>query len=185
MSDENERRFAELLPYYDRVVAFLRQLGLDEDARDIAQEVFIRVYKSRDDYRADAKWNYLQQIARRLAYNHFRDKHAGKRKGIAVPVDDVLGLADHKPGPDSTYDKAETARRVRVVINQLEPNLRGVVIYFYLEEYPVAEICQILGVSEPALKSRLHTARARLRELLGEDLRGLRRDELEDPGKTS
>lgn len=174
MSDETDRRYEELLPYYDRVVAFLRQLGFDhEDARDLAQEVFIRVYEHRADYRADAKWNYLQQVTRRLAYNAIRDRHAGKRHGIAVSEEVLLERGDEQtPRPDAVLETKATARRLRAAVDRLEPNQRVCVVLFYLEELSYREICLILDVSLPALKSRLNAARTRLRELLGEEPEG-------------
>ncbi|MGZ5444183.1 MAG: RNA polymerase sigma factor [Thermoanaerobaculia bacterium] len=176
MSDDSEERFQRLLPYYDRLVAFIRQLGFEhEDARDLAQDVMVRVFEHRDDYRGEAKWNFLEQVARRLAYNAIRDRKAAKRHGIMVPEEALLEHPDpHSPRPEAVLLRKEIGRRLRDAIDKLDEGQRICVELFYLAELSYNEVCALLGISEPALKSRLNAARARLRELLGEEPRGWR-----------
>ena len=171
MNDGNDERFEQLLPYYKRLISFIQQLGFDrEDARDLAQDVFVRVYEHRDDYRGEAKWNFIQTTARRLAFNAIRDAKAAKRDGIKVSEEALLGHADpHSPRPDSLLRQKEIAQRLRAAIDQLEPSQRICVEYFYLGERSYQEICAILEISLPALKSRLNAARKRLKDLLGEE----------------
>jgi RNA polymerase sigma-70 factor (ECF subfamily) len=176
MRDESEERYLRLLPYYDRLVAFIRQLGFEhEDARDLAQDVFVRVLEHRDDYRGEAKWNFLEQVARRLAYNAIRDGKAAKRHGIMVPEEALLDRPDpHSPRPEAVVLRKEVGQRLRDAIDQLDEGQRICVEYFYIAELSYKEICPLLGISEPALKSRLNAARARLKELLGEEPKGWR-----------
>ena len=176
MSDDSAQRFERLLPYYDRLVAFIRQLGFElEDARDLAQDVLVRVFERRDEYRGDAKWNYLEQVARRLVYNAIRDGKAAKRHGIMVPEEALLEHPDPRsPRPEAVVLRKEIARRLRAAIDQLDEGQRICVELFYLAELSYSEICALLGISEPALKSRLNAARARLRELLGDEPPGWR-----------
>lgn len=167
--DEYER----LLGYYEHVVSYLRSCGLGEEARDIAQEVYIRVYKHWSDYRGHARWNYLKQIARRLALNAFRDRDAEKRRGIEVSpeiLDDFPDDGAERPGAFIERDAIQ--QRLGVALDHLEPAQRGCVELFYFEELSYKEICQKLHISVPALKSRLNAARARMRELLGEEFEG-------------
>lgn len=174
MSDENEARYQRLLPYYDRLVRFLRQLGFEvEDARDLAQDVFLRVYEHVDAYRGDARWSYLQQVARRLAYNDIRDRKAGKRDGIRVPQEELFDLPDRGTvQPDAAFFRKEIAQRLDAAINQLEESQRICVVMFYIAERSYEQISAILGITLPALKSRLNLARRRLKDLLGEDPQG-------------
>ncbi|HEY0370966.1 MAG TPA: RNA polymerase sigma factor [Thermoanaerobaculia bacterium] len=175
MSDASEEKYQDLLRYYDSLVKFIRSLGFDlEDARDLAQDVFLRVYEHRDDYRGEAKWNFLLQVARRLAYNEFRDRNAGKRKGIHVPEDALVEQPDRGPRPDKVVLRKEVAQRLSAAIHRLDEGQRICVTLFYIDDLTYQEICNFLGISEPALKSRLNAARKRLKELLGEEPAGWR-----------
>ena len=122
MSDESEERYQQLLPYYNRLVAFIRQIGFElEDARDLAQDVFIRVFEHRDDYRGEAKWNFLEQVARRLAYNAIRDRKAAKRHGVMVPEETLLDRPDPRsPRPDAVVLRKEIGQRLRDAIDRLD-----------------------------------------------------------------
>ncbi len=176
MSDDSEERYRQLLPYYDHLVSFIRQLGFDvEAARDLAQDVFVRVFQHVDDYRGEAKWNYLMQVARRLGYNAIRDAKAAKRHGIMVPEAVLLEHADRRAQrPDAVVSRKEIAERLREAIDQLEPRQRICVELFYIAENSYEESRSILGISLSALKSRLNAARGRLKELLGEEPEGWR-----------
>lgn len=173
MRDDREELFEELLRYYPAVVSQLRKLGFDhEDARDLAQEVFSRVYEHMDAYRAESKLVYLQTVTKRLAFNVLRDRHAAKREGIHVETDEVVDLKDDRQETaDRRLERLESLQRLRVAIAQLPPNEREA-IRLQLSELPLEEIAKTIGITVSALKSRLHSARKRLRDLLG-DTEGL------------
>lgn len=174
MSDDNDERFQRLWQYYDRLVSFIQQFGFErEAARDLAQDTFLRVYQHIESYRGDAKWNFLETTARHLAYNAIRDAKAAKRNGIMVPEEVLTEQADpHALRPDSQLHKKEISERLRSAIDQLKPSQKICVEYFYLGENSYDEICSILDISLPALKSRLNAARKELKELLGEEPEG-------------
>jgi RNA polymerase sigma-70 factor (ECF subfamily) len=174
MRDGDDRRFQDLYQYYGRVAYFFKQLGFAaEDARDLAQDVFIRVYEHMDSYRAEAKWSYLQQIARRTALNAFRDRSTKKRAGTAISETELTEISDPKVIPaDRAMETEDTVQRVRRAIEQLPPDQRLCQLYA-LQGSSYREIGEIMGLTEAAVKSRLHQARKRLEELLGEDPKGL------------
>lgn len=174
MSDESERRYQQLLPYYERLVRFIRDLGFSvDDARDLTQDVFLRVYAHVDGYLGTSRWAYLQQVARRLAYNAIRDKKAAKRHGITAPEEALNDVADGRVMPaDVQVAHNERARTLRQAIDQLPETQRICVIYFYLSGLTYDETQTTLNITEPALKSRLNAARKRLKELLGNELDG-------------
>ena len=173
MTDESGSGFEGLFRYYDSVVAFLRKLGFDREvARDLAQDVYARVYQHWDDYRGESKWSYLQQVARRLAFNFLRDSHANKRNGITVSEEELLHhAATDVDSPEDALEQKRIATRVRDAVNRLPDSQRECVMLFYFSELSYHEISAIVGIREPALKSRLHTARAALKELLSQDPR--------------
>jgi RNA polymerase sigma-70 factor, ECF subfamily len=174
MAGDREAQFETLFRYYPAVVALLLKLGSDlEDARDLAQQVFLRVYQHMDAYRGEAKLAYLEQVTRRLAYNANRDRHAAKREGIRVATDEIVELEDDRTqAPDAALASKENVRRLRQAIDQLGPDDQTAV-RLQLAGFSYDEIAGKLGITVSALKSRLNVARKRLRVLLDEDLEGL------------
>ncbi len=174
MPGDREAAFEALFKYYPAVISSLRQMGFDhEDARDLAQQVFLRVYEHMDAYRGESKWEYLQQVTRRLAYNDRRDRHAAKREGIRVAAEELADLADQRaPTVEAALESEETSERVQKAIDQLTPP-EQTAIRLQMANLSQADIAGTLGITVSALKSRLNVARKRLRALLGEELEGL------------
>lgn len=166
---EREALFEQLYrKYYTRTRAFLVRMGFDlADAQEMAQEVFVRVYRSFDMYREGSDWAYIQTVARRLAANHLRDRAAQKREGIVSPLDEVYEMQDYEKAPDLAFAHKERSQRLAAAIDSLSPNLRATIM-LYLSEHSYDEMAKILGISLSALKSRLNAARTALRSALGD-----------------
>jgi len=165
----NEEEFETLYKrYYDRVVAYIASIGvLREDARELAQETFIRVYRSMEQgqYRHEAEWAFLQKTARNLTFNHFRDKSAKKREGNLAPAsDEELGnVAAGTPSPERSAVLHETLQRALAAIDKLSENDREC-MHWHLAGHKYREIAQVLKISDATVKSRIHEARKRLKE---------------------
>lgn len=147
--------------FLDRTVAYIMSLGVSrEDARDLAQETFVRVYRSMDRYRGDAEWGYIQTTARRLTLNRFRDELAQKRKvTMALPSDEELGnVADRTLSPEQMAVIHESLDRASDAVYELPEKKRECFLLF-LGGLAYGEIAQTLGISEVTVKSRLHEAR--------------------------
>ena len=174
MADDREEQFEALFKYYPRVVALLLEIGVDRDeVRDLAQQVFVRVYEHMDAYRGVSKMSYLDQVTRRVAYNEFRDRHAKKREGTHVATDEIVELKDDRvPAADAMLESKENVQRVRRAIDQLSPSDQTA-IRLQLSGLSQDRIAEKLGITVSALKSRLNVARKRLRALLGEEPEGL------------
>jgi RNA polymerase sigma-70 factor (ECF subfamily) len=178
MPEHEEQLEALFKRYFDRLVRFLVHTGAEhEDARDLAQETFLRVYKGMDAYRGDAEWTFLKITAKRLAINRARDNHALKRSGgKAVPLDETIDPGDPARLPDDALIlRDETARfteRYRKAIHRLPPRTRQ---YFLLREqgYSYEQIAETLKSPINSVKSGLHEAKRRLREELGEEPQGI------------
>ena len=172
---DDDKEFEELYKFYPGVLALLRRLGFPHDeAEDIAQEAFVRVYRHMKDYRGDAQWAYLEMTVRRVAANAIRAKYTGKRHAETVSVEVLATVADSSmPAPDAGLAQEEVAKRVRDAIAHLDPTDQTVLL-LRLHGRSYEEIMKVLGISLSAVKSRLNVARKRLRELLGQDpgLRG-------------
>lgn len=159
---DNVEQFEKLYQrYFDRAVAFIMSLGVSrEDARDLAQDTFVRVYRSMEQYRRDAEWAYIQTTARRLRLNKLRDELAQKRKvSLTLLTEEELGnVADRKLSPEQLAAIHESLDRARAAVSELPEKKRDCVLWF-LGGYTYGEMAKILGVSEVTVKSRLHEAR--------------------------
>lgn len=133
-------------------------------AEDILQECFVRLFTyatSIDTARPLKPWLY--RVTVNLAYDW-------SSKRVAQPLDDILdwitNLAGAFPAPDHKAEEQETHRMVREVVAELPPLHRAVVVLFYMESLSIDEVAQILDLPVGTVKSRLHYARGRLREML-------------------
>lgn len=167
---DDEKQFEELYKFYPGVLALLRRLGFPPDeAEDIAQDAFVRVYKSMKGYRGDAQWAYLEQTVRRVAANAIRAKKTGKRLGATVSEEVLVTLPDpNVVDPGTAMAQADVVKRMRGAIAQLD-RIDRTVLLLRLKGSSYDEMVAILGITLSAVKSRLNVARRRLKELLEED----------------
>lgn len=175
----DEKAFARLVELHQHAVVgtVTRMLGSVEDGHDVAQMVFIRVWKSAPRYEPTAKFTtWLYTIMRNLVFNEMRRR--GRRKEISLdePVfDDQPREIAHPtaPGADVISQQEELERALDEAIASLPEKQRLAVLLRRQQETPYEELCQILGMSLPAVKSLLFRARAELRKrlsgYLGED----------------
>ena len=149
-----------------------RMLGNEDDANDLAQETFVRVFKSRGSFRAEQKFStWLFTIAANLARNHFRwrTRHPNISLDAQNPeTEQSLGstLPANNPAPNEQALAAERAKAVRVAVGKLPEDLREAMVLCEWEERSVAEAAAILETTLKAVESRLYRARQILRERL-------------------
>ena len=172
--------FAELVDKYQhRLLAVLRPIvGRREEAEDLAQEVFLRVYRTRHKYTPTARFaTWLFTIANNLALNALRDR---KRKP-AVRLDaDPAGS-----GPQTAWEPAagtappaaglhhrELAAAVQAALATLNDRQRLAVVLNKFEDMGYADIAAVMGLTVPAVKSLLCRAREQLRVALGPYIEG-------------
>jgi len=155
-----------------------RMLNNVDDAHDIAQQVFIRVWRSAPRYEPTAKFTtWLFTITRNLVFNETRRR--SRRKEVSMEQenedDPPKHFADHSvPGADENLAKAEFHDALDKAIAALPEKQRMAVILRGRKDLPYEEICAILKMSLPALKSLLFRARNDLRKhlatFLGEEV---------------
>ena len=149
-----------------------RFAGTAEDAEDLTQEVFIKMYRTLNSYDASkgALITWVTTIARNLLVDHFRrSKHDRLTDSLeSAPAGDqdalTLGeqLPDLGPSPDAGVQTQETQRVVHLALQKLSPELREAVILRDLQELEYREIAQALRVPEGTVKSRINRGRAEL-----------------------
>lgn len=165
--------------YGRRILAFgKRMCGHVEDGEDVFQDTLLAAYQSLADLRDPAA---LRSWLFRIAANacRMRRRKTGPRREVGLedafaPVRDGSAEAPEVPDPAARRPDAEAVRvqiqqAIAAALQQLPPEQRMVVLLRDVEGLSTREAAEALGVSEPALKMRLHRARALLRETLGEN----------------
>jgi RNA polymerase sigma-70 factor (ECF subfamily) len=179
----NPHAFESLMQRYQGPIfnMLFRMIGNREEAEDLAQEVFITVFKRIDTFRGEsslATWIY------RIASNHcinrrkylMRRKHFDKRS-----LDDVgdreqlgdgwAGVSERLPRPDEMVEGLHMERRIQQAISDLDEDQRLVVVLRDIQNLSYEEIGSITGLAPGTVKSRLHRARMALKEKLAAHLR--------------
>lgn len=169
----NERFRALYQKYYWRIVRFLmRAFRLpQEDAEELAQDVFVRVFRTIEDYRGDAEWAFLEVTARNLGLNRVRGLNTQKRKGDKVELDDpLLHFEPAAPeGPDYAERESAAHQRKRLHDGIAElPEGQRQCMQLYIDDFSYDEIARTLRISTDAVKSRLRDAKKVLRARLGD-----------------
>jgi RNA polymerase sigma-70 factor, ECF subfamily len=144
-----------------------KMLGSDAESEDLAQQVFIRIWKSAPRYRPTAKFTtWLFRITRNLVFNELRRKRhfADQAEEIPEPAE----RADKEP--DQVLLGEELQLAIQDAINRLPESQRMAIILRRYEEMPYEEIAKVMGTTIPAVKSILFRARAELRERLAKYL---------------
>ncbi len=148
-----------------------KMLGDDSDAEDIAQQVFIRVWKSAARYEPTAKFTtWLFKITRNLVFNELRRRKRHPTRSLdATLEDDDRPMQMPDPGakaPDISLLDGEMQSAIQRAIDELPEAQRMAVILRRYDEMPYEDIGEILDLSVPAVKSVLFRARTELREKL-------------------
>ncbi len=175
--DDNAAAFEELvLRYQGRLITVLEHLvGSYDLAEDLAQEVFLRVFRARKGYVAGAKFStWLFTIANNVASNALRSRSRRREVTLqprdsgpmgARPLDAILQASSGQM-PARQLDKAEMRDIVRLAVAALGERQRLAVLLSKFEEMSYADIAKTMGLTPQAVKSLLSRARSNLREVL-------------------
>ena len=149
-----------------------RMLNNEDDAQDLAQETFVRVYRARESFRPKERFTtWLFTIAANLARNHFRWRSRHPNISLEAESDtteETLGskLPAHDATPGEQALAAERAVAVRAAVQALPEDMREAIVLCEWEERSVAEAAAILESTPKAVESRLYRARQVLRKTL-------------------
>jgi RNA polymerase sigma-70 factor (ECF subfamily) len=170
--------FTELVRRYEGKVyqLALRLTGNEMDAMDVIQDVFLSVYQKIHTFRGHAAFSsWLYRITANAAFAKLNQR----KRAAAISLDDVLPAVEEKSTdnpseffqkPDLALFSQETRSALEEAINGLPDDFRTVVILRDVQDLSNQEVADILNLSIPAVKSRLHRARLALRRRLGEYL---------------
>jgi RNA polymerase sigma-70 factor (ECF subfamily) len=171
--DDDSQAFAELVEaYHHRLVTVMHHLvGNAEEAEDLAQEVFLRVYRGRKKYHPKAKFStWLYTIANNLALNVLRTRQRKPTIPLNVRDSGPLGprpaeqlVLDRQDQPHQRMQQRELAAVVKQALDTLNERQRVAVVLNKFEDMNYAEIAEVMELTTKAVKSLLSRARENLR----------------------
>jgi RNA polymerase sigma-70 factor (ECF subfamily) len=174
----DEPAFEALVERYQARVYRLacRLTGSESEAPDVLQDTFLKVHRGLAGFRGESRFStWLLRIAANHAKN--RIKYLARRASDGAGLDGApesamadLGKAPlhgHVRGPDDVLEAAERGSALERAITALDEDQRLVVILRDVEELSYEEICEVTGLPEGTVKSRLHRARLLLKQWLG------------------
>lgn len=178
--DDDAAAFEEIvLRYQNRLVSVLEHLVSDRDqAEDLAQDVFLRVYRSRKNYQPTAKFStWLFTIANNVAMNARRSKsrrkevhlegnhHNNQESGAQLTLENLSQVSSGQM-PARQLDKAEMRDIILLALDGLNERQRMAVLLNKFEDMSYSDIADVMEMSPQAIKSLLSRARMNLREVL-------------------
>jgi RNA polymerase sigma-70 factor (ECF subfamily) len=167
----DEAAWEEVVRQYSRRIYNLayRFTGNHEAAEDLTQEVFVRIYRTFDQYdpKAGNLANWLMRVARNLIIDDYR-------KRGRTPTENGEDIADHEyhlhsqdvGNPQRAVERRELSGQIQVAISKLSPELRVCIILRDLEELSYQEIVDLLRIPEGTVKSRINRGRIELAKVL-------------------
>jgi RNA polymerase sigma-70 factor (ECF subfamily) len=147
--------FEQLVRQYERQIFRVAQHITQnrEDAEDITQDAFLKAYEKLDQFQGNSKWKTSKTVS--------MDEDVQTEEG-SIPRD----FAEWRPNPEQIFDQNELGNILRKTIQGLPPGFRTVFTLRDIENLSTEETAEALGLSVPAVKSRLLRARLQLRERL-------------------
>ncbi|MEO0414421.1 MAG: sigma-70 family RNA polymerase sigma factor [Verrucomicrobiota bacterium] len=163
--------FEELVEIHQHAVigTVAKMLGSPNEAEDIAQQVFVRIWKSAKRYKPEAKFTtWMFTITRNLVFNETRRRQRKPSVSLEEREEEFHQVeSDQSIGsPEDFALQSELEKAIDEAIQALPEKQRTAVILRRYEELPYEEIAKVLGLSVSAVKSLLFRARAQLRESL-------------------
>ncbi len=168
----------EIVQQYNRRIYNIcyRFSGSTDDAADLTQEVFIKIYRTLSTFDGSraAFMTWVTTVTRNLLVDHFRK---GKYDRVTDSLDATPGnqedglsiadqLEDQRSGPEQRVQSQETQKMVQAALQKLSPELREAVILRDLQDFDYKEIAKVLNVPEGTVKSRINRGRTELARLL-------------------
>jgi RNA polymerase sigma-70 factor (ECF subfamily) len=166
--------FEQLVQQYDRQIFRIAQHITQnrEDAEDVVQDAFLKAYQKLHQFEGNSKfYTWLVRIAVNESLMRLRKRRTGRMVSIDEDVETEEGsmprdLAEWRPDPEVMYERTELADILRKTIQGLPPSFRIVFVLRDVDGLSTEETAEALGLSVPAVKSRLLRARLQLRERL-------------------
>ena len=141
-----------------------RLTGNQHDAEDLTQEVFVRVFRSLENFKPGTLDGWLHRITTNLFLDQARRR--SRIRFDALADDAEARLAGREPGPERSYEMNNLDLDVQAALEELPPDFRAAVVLCDLEGLSYDEVADALGVKLGTVRSRIHRGRMLLREKL-------------------
>ena len=166
--------FSELVTRYQNKIYRLAKhiTQNDEDAEDVLQEAFLKAYEHLDGFQGNSKfYTWIVRIAVNEALMKLRKRKTDRSVPLDEPIDTGEEMVNREiavwdDNPEQQYSKEEMHGILNEAVDSLKPDFRTVFVLRDIEEMSTEETAEALGISVPAVKSRLLRARLALREKL-------------------
>ena len=174
-SGGDRNAFGELVRIYEKLVynTIRAKVRSEEDALDISQEVFIKIWRALPNWRGECRFStWIYKVSINCCYDHLRKLPGRATESLWVTDDDgeerEIDIADETvdTSPEKSLERNETVDAVRAAIAKLSDDQRQIVILRDIDGHTYEEIAEMLDLEIGTVKSRLNRARANLRELL-------------------
>jgi RNA polymerase sigma-70 factor (ECF subfamily) len=170
----NAAAFSELVTRYERKIYRLAKhiTQNEEDAQDVLQETFLKAYSHLDTFQGQSKfYTWIVRIAVNEALMKLRKRKSDRTVSLDEPTDTgeetvVREIAVWEDNPEQKYSREELRDILQKAVDSLKPAFRTVFVLRDMEDLSTEETASALGISIPAVKSRLLRARLQLREKL-------------------
>jgi len=141
-----------------------------DEAEDLTQEIFIRIYQNLSTFRSDVGsfQNWVLRLGRNLIIDHYRQKRRFRQYGGSEEIE-AMNLTDEKvPSPHRNIERDEASRLLRGALKFLSPERKEAIVLRDLEGMGYQEMAEFLGIPEGTVKSRINRARLDLAKLLSQ-----------------
>ena len=160
-----EKAFTSIIKkYQEKLYWHVRRMVIDhEDANDVLQNVFLRVWNGLENFREDSQlYTWLYRIATNECLTYIEQQ----KKRSAVPLDESEGGLSNKIKADSHFDAKRLEWKLQLAIQQLPEKQRIVFNLRYYDEMPYEEMSRVLETSEGALKASYHHAVKKIKDYI-------------------
>lgn len=163
--------FEPLVQTYEKQVynLCLRMVGNAEDARDLAQEAFLKAWRGLGQYQYEAAFStWLYRLTGNVCIDFLRQQK--RRPAVSLTLEqettEELQLPDPEPTPEQKLLERESRQIVAEAMEQLETEFRQILTLRVVQNLPYEQIAQVMDLKVGTVKSRLARARAKLRKIL-------------------
>lgn len=163
--DGDQQSFREIVDRHQQgLLNFFRKMGVFNDAEDLVQDTFIRLYKYRDRYEPKARFTtFLYMMARQVRMDYLRKVQ--RRSAIELEVHKAVELKESESYSDSEMRRPDA----QSLLNGLSDDVRELIVLSIYKGMTYREISEISGVAVGTIKSRVFTAMRKMREMLEAD----------------
>ena len=159
--------FSVLVERYKRLIfnVVYNMINNRDEINDIAQEIFIRIYKSLDRYNSEFKFStWIVKISTNYCLDVLR-----KKRIDSMPIDEAVGVLSPEDTPEASFIKRERSERINDELSKLPEKYRVPLLLFHKNGLSYEEMSQVLNEPMSIIKNRLYRARLILREKLASE----------------